>query len=120
MLVRSTLSLSVSCSQYTTLWEAVESEDTLAVQSLLSRDRACGGGEKPEQRGKWEKERERGVNSMSEHGLVPFDVAMLTHNSPLLQVLIKAGARHNPYCEYQVFVLLIFLCHRMTSDYCHR
>lgn len=82
---------------YTTLWEAVESEDALAVQSLLSRDRVCGGSEKAEQRGKWEKERERGVNSMSEQGLVPLDVAMLTHNSPLLQILIKAGARHNPY-----------------------
>ncbi|XP_048102015.1 ankyrin repeat and fibronectin type-III domain-containing protein 1-like isoform X1 [Alosa alosa] len=82
---------------YTTLWEAVESEDTLAVQSLLSRDRACGGGEKAEQRGKWEKDRERGVNSISEQGLVPLDVAVLTHNFPLLQVLIKAGARHNPY-----------------------
>lgn len=101
--------------QYTTLWEAVESEDALAVQSLLSRDRVCGGGEKAEQRGKWEKERERGVNSMSEQGLVPLDVAMLTHNSPLLQILIKAGARHNPYCEYQMFALLIVIFYRVTE-----
>ncbi|KAM7372350.1 hypothetical protein PAMP_009526 [Pampus punctatissimus] len=33
---------------------------------------------------------------MSEQGLVPLDVAALTHNSPLLHVLTKAGARHNP------------------------
>ncbi|XP_062387951.1 ankyrin repeat and fibronectin type-III domain-containing protein 1-like [Sardina pilchardus] len=91
---------------YTTLWEAVENEDTLAVQSLLSRDRAFGGAEKAEQRGKWEKDRERGVNSISEQGLVPLDVAVLTHNFPLLQVLIKAGAKHNPYlCRPQEWAL---------------
>ncbi|KAJ8345237.1 hypothetical protein SKAU_G00294300 [Synaphobranchus kaupii] len=79
---------------YKSLWEAVENEDTLAVQFLLSKDRAAGGGgEKGEKR---EREREKGVNKMSEQGLVPLDVAALTHNSPLLHVLIKAGARHNP------------------------
>ncbi|XP_037333332.2 ankyrin repeat and fibronectin type-III domain-containing protein 1-like [Pungitius pungitius] len=88
---------------YQTLWEAVENEDTLAVQSLLSRDNVhCGGGgggsstrecgEKKEKT--WEKD--RGVNRVSEQGLVPLDVAALTHNSPLLHVLTKAGASHNP------------------------
>lgn len=78
-------------SQYDTLWEAVESEDTLAVQSLLSGVHvSCGGGER---------EREKVVNRVSEQGLVPLDVAALTHNSPLLHVLTKAGARHNPVCE---------------------
>ncbi|XP_011476814.1 ankyrin repeat and fibronectin type-III domain-containing protein 1 [Oryzias latipes] len=84
---------------YKTLWEAVENEDTLSVQSLLSRDHTCGGGgslwEKGERREKeWEKEKE--VNRVSEQGLVPLDVAALTHNSPLLHVLTRAGARHNP------------------------
>lgn len=88
--------------QYKTLWEAVENEDTLSVQSLLSRDHTCGGGgslwEKGERREKeWEKEKE--VNRVSEQGLVPLDVAALTHNSPLLHVLTRAGARHNPVCE---------------------
>ncbi|KAJ8387550.1 hypothetical protein AAFF_G00152460 [Aldrovandia affinis] len=79
---------------YKSLWEAVENEDTLAVQCLLSKDRAMsGGGEKGEKR---EREREKGVNRVNEQGLVPLDVAALTHNSPLLHVLIKAGARHNP------------------------
>ncbi|KAG7460025.1 hypothetical protein MATL_G00216970 [Megalops atlanticus] len=79
---------------YKSLWEAVENEDTLAVQCMLSKDRAAGGGgEKGERK---EREREKGVNSMSEQGLVPLDVAALTHNSPLLHILIKAGARHNP------------------------
>ncbi|XP_034150954.1 ankyrin repeat and fibronectin type-III domain-containing protein 1 isoform X2 [Esox lucius] len=83
--------------KYTTLWDAVENEDTLAVRSLLSRDRVCGGWEKGEKKEKdWEKERERDVNTVSEHGLVPLDVAALTQNSPLLHVLTKAGARHNP------------------------
>ncbi|XP_042360381.1 ankyrin repeat and fibronectin type-III domain-containing protein 1-like [Plectropomus leopardus] len=95
--------LSKSADAYKTLWEAVENEDTLAVQSLLSRDHTnCGGGggsmwERGEKKEKdWEKERERGVNRVSEQGLVPLDVAALTHNSPLLNVLMKAGARHNP------------------------
>lgn len=47
----------------------------------------------------WVKEREKGVNRVSDQGLVPLDVAALTHNSPLLHVLAKAGARHNPVCE---------------------
>nr|XP_046272057.1 ankyrin repeat and fibronectin type-III domain-containing protein 1-like [Scatophagus argus] len=100
--------LSKSAEAYKTLWEAVENEDTLAVQSLLSRDHTnCGGGgggggggsmwERGEKKEKdWEKEREKGVNRVSEQGLVPLDVAALTHNSPLLHVLTKAGARHNP------------------------
>ncbi|XP_033500136.2 ankyrin repeat and fibronectin type-III domain-containing protein 1 [Epinephelus lanceolatus] len=98
--------LSKSADAYKTLWEAVENEDTLAVQSLLSRDHTnCGGGgggggsmwERGEKKEKdWEREREKGVNRVSEQGLVPLDVAALTHNSPLLHVLTKAGARHNP------------------------
>ncbi|XP_040047416.2 ankyrin repeat and fibronectin type-III domain-containing protein 1 [Gasterosteus aculeatus] len=91
-------------SAYQTLWEAVENEDTLAVQSLLSRDNIhCGGGggsstrERGEKKEKnCEREKERGVNRVSEQGLVPLDVAALTHNSPLLHVLTKAGASHNP------------------------
>ncbi|XP_023205387.1 ankyrin repeat and fibronectin type-III domain-containing protein 1-like isoform X1 [Xiphophorus maculatus] len=88
---------------YKTLWEAVENEDTLAVQSLLSKDHAsCGGGgsslwERGEKKETdWERDKEKGVNRVSEQGLVPLDVAALTHNSPLLHVLTKAGARHNP------------------------
>ncbi|XP_028311583.1 ankyrin repeat and fibronectin type-III domain-containing protein 1 [Gouania willdenowi] len=104
-----------STDAYKSLWEAVENEDTLAVQSLLSRDhigcRGGGGGggvggsgggggslwERGEKKEKdWEREREKGVNRVSDQGLVPLDVAALTHNSPLLHVLTKAGARHNP------------------------
>uniref|UniRef100_A0A3Q2NZ52 Ankyrin repeat and fibronectin type-III domain-containing protein 1-like n=1 Tax=Fundulus heteroclitus TaxID=8078 RepID=A0A3Q2NZ52_FUNHE len=88
---------------YKTLWEAVENEDTVAVQTLLSKDHAsCGGGgtslwERGEKKEKdWERDKEKGVNRVSEQGLVPLDVAALTHNSPLLHVLTKAGARHNP------------------------
>lgn len=83
----------------------MENEDTLAVQSLLSRDRSSGGGgggvwDKGEKRERdWERDREKGVNRVSEQGLVPLDVAALTHNSPLLHVLTKAGARHNPVCK---------------------
>lgn len=54
-------------------------------------------GEKKER--DWEREREKAVNRVSEQGLVPLDVAALTHNSPLLHVLTKAGARHNPVGE---------------------
>ncbi|KAJ8254329.1 hypothetical protein COCON_G00209410 [Conger conger] len=83
--------------QYKSLWEAVENEDTLAVQNLLLKDRAAGGGGGGGGGGeRREKEKEKGVNRISEQGLVPLDVAALTHNSPLLHVLIKAGARHNP------------------------
>ena len=95
--------------KYKTLWEAVENEDTLAVQSLLSRDHTSYGGrggvgaslwERGERKERdWERERVKGVNRMSEQGLVPLDVAALTHNSPLLHVLTKGGARHNPVCK---------------------
>ncbi|KAG9343066.1 hypothetical protein JZ751_015284 [Albula glossodonta] len=81
---------------YKSLWEAVENEDTLAVQCLLSKDRAAGGGGEKGDKREREREREKGVNRVSEQGLVPLDVAALTHNSPLLHVLIKGGARHNP------------------------
>lgn len=93
----------------------MENEDTLAVQSLLSRihNNCKGGGgggvgggtlwERGEKKERdWVKDRERGVNRVSEQGLVPLDVAALTHNSPLLHVLVKAGARHNPICKYMV------------------
>ena len=94
--------------QYKTLWEAVENEDTLAVQNLLSKDHTSSGGgvagrslwERGEKKEKdWDRDKEKGVNRVSEQGLVPLDVAALTHNSPLLHVLTKAGARHNPVCE---------------------
>ncbi|XP_051904458.1 ankyrin repeat and fibronectin type-III domain-containing protein 1-like isoform X2 [Hippocampus zosterae] len=101
--------LGKSADAYKTLWDAVENEDTLAVQSLLSRIhnncRGGGGGgggggtlwERGEKKERdWVKDRERGVNRVSEQGLVPLDVAALTHNSPLLHVLVKAGAKHNP------------------------
>ncbi|KAF4116488.1 ankyrin repeat and fibronectin type-III domain-containing protein 1 isoform X2 [Onychostoma macrolepis] len=71
--------LSRGPAQYSCLWDALENEDTLAVQHLLSRERAA----------------DRRVNGVSELGLVPLDVAALTHNAPLLQVLVKAGAKHN-------------------------
>ncbi|XP_041830300.1 ankyrin repeat and fibronectin type-III domain-containing protein 1-like [Melanotaenia boesemani] len=93
---------SKSQEDYKTLWEAVENEDTLAVQSLLSRDHTSFGGggsmwERGEKKEKeWDRDKEKGVNRVSEQGLVPLDVAALTHNSPLLHVLTKAGARHNP------------------------
>ncbi|XP_020782884.1 ankyrin repeat and fibronectin type-III domain-containing protein 1-like isoform X1 [Boleophthalmus pectinirostris] len=100
-----------SADAYKTLWEAVENEDTLAVQSLLSRELpnsggGGGGGGSIWEKSIWEKavkrdrdleqEKEKGVNRVSDQGLVPLDVAALTHNSPLLHVLTKAGARHNP------------------------
>ncbi|XP_061892391.1 ankyrin repeat and fibronectin type-III domain-containing protein 1-like isoform X1 [Entelurus aequoreus] len=85
-----------SADAYKTLWDAVENEDTLAVQSLLSRDHVHGGGSWEKKQRDREKERESGVNRVSEQGLVPLDVAALTHNSPLLHVLAKAGAKHNP------------------------
>ncbi|XP_050961577.1 ankyrin repeat and fibronectin type-III domain-containing protein 1 [Labeo rohita] len=72
--------LSRGPAEYLCLWDALENEDTLAVQHLLSKERATDGR----------------VNSVSEFGLVPLDVAALTHNAPLLQVLVKAGAKHNP------------------------
>ncbi|XP_037392130.1 uncharacterized protein LOC108442563 isoform X2 [Pygocentrus nattereri] len=82
---------------YLSLWEAVESGDVLAVQTLLCKERVSEGGERGAQRERdGVEERERAVNSVNEQGLVPLDVAILTHNSPLLHVLVKAGARHNP------------------------
>ncbi|XP_029365170.1 ankyrin repeat and fibronectin type-III domain-containing protein 1 [Echeneis naucrates] len=119
--------LSKSADAYKTLWEAVENEDTLAVQSLLSRDHTgCGGGGSMWERGEkkekdWERDREKGVNRVSEQGLVPLDVAALTHNSPLLHVLTKAGARHNPVlCQPREWALkldaLVALADKRVED----
>lgn len=77
--------LSKGPADYSCLWDALESEDTLAVQHLLSRETETGGGQT-----------DRRVNAVSELGLVPLDVAALTHNASLLNVLVKAGAKHNP------------------------
>ncbi|CAM4578047.1 unnamed protein product [Leuciscus chuanchicus] len=71
---------------YACLWDTLESEDTLAVQHLLSRER----------------ETDERVNAVTEFGLVPLDVAALTHNASLLKVLVKAGAKHNPNSDHDV------------------
>ncbi|XP_023685628.2 ankyrin repeat and fibronectin type-III domain-containing protein 1-like [Paramormyrops kingsleyae] len=84
---------------YYSLWEAVENEDTLAVKSMLSKVKEEGRERKKEgkeQKREGESE-EWGVNDVNEEGLVPLDVAILTQNSLLLRMLIKAGARHNPH-----------------------
>ncbi|KPP68334.1 hypothetical protein Z043_113000 [Scleropages formosus] len=86
---------------YKNLWEAVENEDTLAVKSLLSKDREYERGMgRGERKGSESEEQASEVNMLSEEGLVPLDVAILTQNSTLLRVLMKAGGRHNPHVNH--------------------
>ncbi|KAL4658036.1 ankyrin repeat and fibronectin type-III domain-containing protein 1-like isoform X1 [Arapaima gigas] len=87
---------------YKSLWEAVENEDILAVKNLLLKNTKYDGGAGVGQRKKRESEKvqEDDVNTVNEEGLVPLDVAILTQNSPLLHVLIKAGGKHNPHLNH--------------------
>lgn len=44
-------------------------------------------------------------NSTNEENLTPLDVAVLTNNIPMAKTLLSYGAKENPTCEYQFYVL---------------
>ena len=66
------------------MFEAVEQQDLDAVQILLYQY-------SPE---------ELDLNTPSSQGLTPLDIAVMTNNTPIAKLLLKAGGKESPHCEY--------------------
>lgn len=66
------------------LFEAVEQQDLDAVQILLYQYTA----------------EELDLNTPNSQGLTPLDVAIMTNNTPIAKLLLKAGGKESPHCEY--------------------
>lgn len=69
------------------IFEAVEQQDLDAVQILLYQFSA----------------EELDLNTPNSQGLTPLDIAVMTNNTPIAKLLLKAGGKESPHCEY---------CHR--------
>ncbi|XP_031697776.1 ankyrin repeat and fibronectin type-III domain-containing protein 1-like [Anarrhichthys ocellatus] len=66
------------------LFEAVEQQDLDTVQILLYQFSA----------------EELDLNTPNSQGLTPLDIAIMTNNTPIAKLLLKAGAKESPHCEY--------------------
>nr|XP_024659346.1 uncharacterized protein LOC101473170 [Maylandia zebra] len=66
------------------IFEAVEQQDLDAVQILLYQ---CSA-------------EELDLNTPNSQGLTPLDIAIMTNNTPIAKLLLKAGGKESPHCEY--------------------
>lgn len=66
------------------LFEAVEQQDLDTVQILLYQFSAD----------------ELDLNTPNSQGLTPLDIAIMTNNTPIAKLLLKAGGKEGPHCEY--------------------
>lgn len=66
------------------LFEAVEQQDLDGVQILLFQYT-------PD---------ELDLNTPNSEGLTPLDIAIMTNNVPIAKLLLKAGGKESPHCEY--------------------
>lgn len=66
------------------IFEAVEQQDLDAVQILLYQFSA----------------EELDLNTPNSQGLTPLDIAIMTNNTPIAKLLLKAGGKESPHCEY--------------------
>jgi len=66
------------------LLEAVEQQDLDSVQVLLLQF-------PPE---------DLDLNTPGSQGLTPLDIAVMTGNTPVAKLLLRAGGREGPHCEY--------------------
>lgn len=66
------------------LFEAVEQQDLDAVQILLFQYTAD----------------ELDLNTPNSEGLTPLDISIMTNNVPIAKLLLKAGGKESPHCEY--------------------
>lgn len=66
------------------LQEAVEQQDLDTVQILLYQFSA----------------EELDLNTPDSQGLTPLDIAIMTNNTPIAKLLLKAGGKESPHCEY--------------------
>ena len=63
--------------------EAVEQQDLDTVQILLYQYTAD----------------ELDLNTPNSQGLTPLDIAIMTNNTPIAKLLLKAGGKESPHCE---------------------
>lgn len=40
------------------------------------------------------------LNTPNSEGLLPLDIAIMTNNVPMAKLLLRAGAKESPHCEY--------------------
>lgn len=66
------------------LFEAVEQQDLDTVQILLYQFSAD----------------ELDLNTPNSQGLTALDIAIMTNNTPIAKLLLKAGGKESPHCEY--------------------
>lgn len=74
------------------LFEAVEQQDLDTVQILLYQFSAD----------------ELDLNTPNSQGLTPLDIAIMTNNTPIAKLLLKAGGKESPHCECTPTVLDYF------------
>lgn len=67
------------------LFEAVEHQELDLVQLLLSQYSL----------------EELDLNTPNSEGLLPLDIAIMTNNVPMAKLLLRAGAKESPHCEYE-------------------
>ncbi|MGH0153659.1 UNVERIFIED_CONTAM: hypothetical protein FKN15_025448 [Acipenser sinensis] len=90
-------SVNVQCSE--ALFEAVEQQDLDAVQLLLYQYSA----------------EELDLNTPNSEGLMPLDIAIMTNNVPMARVLLKAGAKESPHCEYSSEIQIVAALNCITK-----
>lgn len=66
------------------IFEAVEQQDLDTVQILLYQFSA----------------EELDLNTPNSQGLTPLDIAIMTNNTPIAKLLLKAGGKESPHCEF--------------------
>lgn len=71
------------------LFEAVEHQELDLVQLLLSQYSL----------------EELDLNTPNSEGLLPLDIAIMTNNVPMAKLLLRAGAKESPHCEYTNILL---------------
>ncbi|GAA6066720.1 ankyrin repeat and fibronectin type-III domain-containing protein 1 [Tachysurus ichikawai] len=79
------------------LFEAVEQQDLDAVQILLFQYTAD----------------ELDLNTPNSEGLTPLDISIMTNNVPIAKLLLKAGAKESPHCEYSC------MADKPSAKYCN-
>lgn len=40
------------------------------------------------------------LNTPNSEGLTPLDISIMTNNVPIAKLLLKAGAKESPHCEF--------------------
>lgn len=76
------------------IFDAVEQQDLDTVQILLYQFSA----------------EELDLNTPNSQGLTPLDIAIMTNNLPIAKLLLKAGGKESPHCEYAPLWSMLLQC----------